>query len=172
MGFFDNIATPVEDIPAGYGLPNNTYEVVLSDISEREQSYDDGHTENKLLIEFTVTEGELEGMKHTVWLTQPDEDNPKTDKNGKLLWKTQASIGKNWLLNIGVPENELGNFTAEEGKDALVGNTGTLKLTAQKSNPEYQNASFKLDEEQLESGVSDRTLDADGNTEVNLGKFV
>jgi hypothetical protein len=148
MGYFDALETPVEDIHVGFGLPNDEYEVIISGIKlveNKEKGRD------SIVTDFTVTEGKLNGKKHTEWTTIPQRGNQHIE--------IQASVMKAFLLSIGVPEGMLAEFDAEneDHKEAVVGNTGILSLKPQKKDPQYSQATFKLHDEAHESGVSDFT---------------
>lgn len=168
MGLFDEYDTPVDEIPTGFGLPNAVYEVTLTDIKKYV------HNEVPFIIaEFTVTSGKLSGKKHTEWINIPQKSNTKLDKNNNPVRDTHASVLKTWLKNIGVPEDQMETFNPDgDDKDGVVGNWGTLELKPQKGNPQYQNASFKLDEDSEPSGVSEVELNTEGaDNNIDLSKF-
>lgn len=148
MGYFDMLETPVEDIAVGFGIPNGEYEVTLTEISEIEKKENKGKA---VVIKFTVDPGQPNaGKSHQQWVSVPDPSI--TQDREKLM--NLASMMKQWLMNIGVPEGMVGEFDASnpEHADGVIGNTGTLKLRPQKNNPNYQNAAFYLDEVNKESG--------------------
>ena len=144
MGFFDDIETPVEEIPTGFGLPIGSYPVVLTDVKKHVK--DDG-TESTIL-EFTVNTAEDEehrSGKEDIWLTKP----VKGDKNAG----TFASIGKQWFTDIGVPLDIMGqkDFDLVTQKGSVLGTEGVLKVTA--GNKGYTKKAFKKTAEA--SGVSE-----------------
>lgn len=125
MGFFDDYATPVENISTGFGLPIGTYPVVLSDIKNFTKK--DGNS--AIVISFTVdTVNDPEGRsgKEDIWLNQPKQGDQHADTN--------ARIGKQTLLAIGVPESALKDFNADTDKDKVVGTVGVLNITPGKDN--------------------------------------
>lgn len=131
MGFWDDYATPVENIQTGFGLAIGTYPVVLSDIKNFTKK--DGN--KAIVISFTVdTVNDPDGRsgKEDIWLNQPKQGDPNADTN--------ARIGKQTLLSIGVPESELKNFDPDKDKDKVVGTTGVLNVTAGKG--DFTNKKF------------------------------
>lgn len=131
MGFFDEYETEIEKIPTGFGLPIGTYPVVLSDTKKFTKK--DGN--EATVLTFTVdTMNDPEGRsgKEDIWLNKP----VKGDKNADI----NARIGKQTLLEIGIPESALGEFDADRDKDKVVGTTGVLNITAGKDG--YTNKKF------------------------------
>lgn len=131
MGFFDDYATPVENISTGFGLPIGTYPVVLSDIKNFTKK--DGN--EAIVISFTVdTVNDPDGRsgKDDIWLNKPKQGDPNADTN--------ARIGKQTMLAIGVPESALATFNADTDKDKVVGTTGVLNITAGKG--DFTNKKF------------------------------
>lgn len=123
MGFFDDYTTDVDSIPTGFGLPLGTYPVVITDIKKQTKKDNTEAT----VITFTVdTLNDEEGRSGTdnIWLNKP----VKGDKNAAIA----AQVGKQTLLDIGVPEAALGTFDADADKDKIVGTTGILAVTAGK----------------------------------------
>lgn len=175
MGYFDDLETPVEDIAVGFGLPNGEFEVTITEVTLVEKKDDKGQA---VVIKFTVDPGnDNAGKSHQQWVSVPS----RAVHGDKLM--TFASMMKQWLMNIGVPEGMVGEFDATnvDHTDAIVGNTGILKLRPQKNNPNYQNASFFLDEDNAggmpESGASDVSVPSAKPTpeaaepEFDLSKF-
>jgi hypothetical protein len=131
MGFFDEYETAVEEIPTGFGLPLGTYPVVLSDIKNFQKKNGAWST----VISFTVdTMNDPDGRsgKEDIWLNKP----VKGDKNADI----NARIGKQTMLEIGIPESALGAFNADTDKEKVVGTTGVLNITAGKDG--YTNKKF------------------------------
>lgn len=144
MGFFDEIETPVDQIPTGFGLPIGVYPVLISDVKNHKK--EDG-TES-VIISFTVdTVNDEDGRsgKEDIWLTKPK----RGDKNAA----TYASIGKQWMLAIGIPLSVMSedDFELVDQKDNLLGTSGVLKVTAGKKG--YTKKEFTLNAE--DSGVSE-----------------
>lgn len=141
MGYFDDLETPVEDIAVGFGLPNGEYEVTITEVSVVNKKNDKGQA---VVIKFTVDPGQANaGKSHQQWVSVPS----RAVHGEKLM--TFASIMKQWLMNIGVPESMVGEFDASnhDHTDAIIGNMGVLKLRPQKNDPNYQNAQFFLEED-------------------------
>lgn len=131
MGFFDEYETEIDKIPTGFGLPIGTYPVVLSDTKKFTKK--DGA--EATVLTFTVdTMNDPEGRsgKEDIWLNKP----VKGDKNADI----NARIGKQTLLEIGIPESALGTFDPDADKDKVVGTTGVLNITAGKDG--YTNKKF------------------------------
>lgn len=123
MGFFDEYETPVEKIATGFGLPIGTYPVVLSDIKNFTKK--DGT--QAIVISFsvdTVNDPDGRSGKEDIWLNKPVK--------GSEHEHTNARIGKETLMAIGVPEAALATFDADKDKDKVLGNTGVLNITAGK----------------------------------------
>lgn len=157
MGFWDDYATPVENIQTGFGLPLGTYPVILSDIKNFTKK--DGN--KAIVISFTVdTLNDPDGRsgKEDIWLNQPKQGDPNADTN--------ARIGKQTLLAIGVPESELKTFTdnLETEKDKVIGTTGVLNVTAGKG--DFTNKKFVKTAE--ESGVAENVSVPDTKAEAPL----
>lgn len=173
MGLFDSLATPVEEIHVGFGLPNGEFEVRVSEINLVEKKDGKG---SSVVIKYTVEPGHaLAGKTHDQWLTVPD---PAIHGAEKAM--TFATFLKQGLMNIGVPEGAIAVFDPEnpDHTDQVIGNTGVLKLKPQKSNPQYQNVNFYLDEDQKseQSGVSDVQVPSNTPTpaaseELDLSNF-
>lgn len=144
MGFFDEIETPVDQIPTGFGLPIGVYPVLLSDIKNHKK--EDG-TESAIIsfIVDTVNDEDGRSGKEDIWLTKP--------KRGDANAATFASIAKQWMLAIGVPLSVMSEdgFELVDQKPNLVGVSGVLKVTAGKKG--YTKKEFTLNAE--ESGVSE-----------------
>lgn len=145
MGFFDDIETPVDEIPTGFGLPVGVYPVVLTDVKNYRN--DEKNTDS-VLLEFTVNTAEDEDHrsgKETIYLTKP----VRGDKNAA----TYASIGKQWFTDIGVPLEVMAdpNFDLAASKGSVIGTEGVLKVTA--GNKGYTKKAFKKTAEA--SGVSE-----------------
>lgn len=156
MGFFDDIETPVDEIPTGFGLPIGTYPVVLTDIKGHEK---DG--KESTLIEFTVNTAEDEDHragKETIWITKPS----KGDKNAAVY----ASIGKQWFTEIGVPLDVMkqDGFDLVNVKGSLIGTEGVLSVTA--GNKGYTKKVFKKTAEA--SGVSESGVTVPDKQEEEL----
>lgn len=146
MGFWDDYATPVEKISTGFGLALGTYPVVISDIKNFTKK--DGN--EAIVISFTVdTLNDTEGRsgKEDIWLNKPVQGDKNADTN--------ARIGKQTLLDIGVPESELKTFDADADKDKIVGTTGVLTVSASKT-AGFTNKKFVKTAE--ESGVADSSV--------------
>ncbi len=155
MGFWDDYATPVEDIATGFGLPLGTYPVVLSDIKNFTKK--DG--KKAIVISFTVdTLNDPDGRsgKEDIWLNQPVEGDPNKDTN--------ARIGKQTMLAIGIPESELKAFDPDKDKDKVVGTTGVLSVVAGKG--DFTNKKFVKTAE--ESGVATDVVTPESKAEAPL----
>lgn len=155
MGFFDEYATPVENIQTGFGLPLGTYPVVLSDI----KNFTKKNGDKAIVVSFTVdTLNDPEGRsgKEDIWLNQPKEGDPNKDTN--------ARIGKQTLLAIGVPESELKTFDPDADKDKVVGTTGALTVTAGKG--DFTNKKFVKTAEA--SGVAENVTVPETKAEAPL----
>lgn len=149
MGFFDDWETPVDEIPTGFGLPIGVYPVVLTDVKKHVK--EDTNAESTLL-EFKVNTLEDEKGRtgsETVWLTKPVK--------GATNSEIHASVGKQWMLDIGVPESVMAEkgFDLVEQKDSVIGTEGVLKVTEGKKG--YTNKKFIRNQD--ESGVSDMAGD-------------
>lgn len=162
-GFFDDIETPVEEIPTGFGLPIGSYPVILTEV--KKHTKEDG-TESTILT-FTVNTAEDEehrSGKEDIWLTKP----VKGDKNAG----TYASIGKQWFTDIGVPLSVMGQdgFDLVNVKDSVIGTEGVLKVTA--GNKGYTKKAFKKTAEV--SGVSESGVTVPANKqeeELDMSKW-
>lgn len=148
MGFFDDIETPVDEIPTGFGLPIGTYPVVLTDVKN---VHNDEKNTDSIVLEFTVNTAEDEehrSGKEDIWLTKP----VKGDKNAGVF----ASIGKQWFTDIGVPLEIMGapGFDLVAQKGSVLGTEGVLKVTA--GNKGYTKKAFKKTAEA--SGVSESAV--------------
>lgn len=155
MGFWDDYATPVENIQTGFGLPLGTYPVILSDIKNFTKK--DGN--EAIVISFTVdTLNDPDGRsgKEDIWLNKPKQGDPNADTN--------ARIGKQTLLSIGVPESALATFNPDTDKDKVVGTTGVLNVTAGKG--DFTNKKFVKAAE--ESGPAENVSVPDSKTEAPL----
>jgi len=146
MGFFDEWETPVEDIPTGFGLPVGVYPVILSDVKKH---FKEATNAESTLIEFkvdTVEDDEGRTGTETIWLTKP----VKGAKNADI----HAKVGKQWLLDIGVPESVMAekDFDLVDQKDSVIGITGILKVKEGKDG--FTNKKFVRTSE--ESGVSEQ----------------
>lgn len=174
MGYFDELETSVEDIPVGFDLPNGEHEVIVSEVTEVDKK-DGGKA---VVIKYVVQGGPLAGRNQQQWLTVPDR-SMETKKQ-----MTFASFLKQGLMNIGVPEGMVGDFNAKDPDhlDMVIGNFGILKIQPQKSNPEYKNLTFFLDDDHVApepSGVSDVTVpstssatpNAEADSGFDLSKF-
>lgn len=160
MGFFDDYATPVESIQTGFGLAIGTYPVVISDLKNFTKK--DGS--EAIVISFTVdTVNDTEGRsgKDDIWLNKPKQGDANADTN--------ARIGKQTLLAIGVPESELGKFNADTDKDKIIGTTGVLDISAGKNG--YTNKRFTKTAEA--SGVAEGVTvpETKAETELDLSKW-
>jgi hypothetical protein len=145
MGFFDEYDTPVDKIPTGFGLPVGVYPVILTEVKNHVKEKDGTKS---VILTFTVdTVNDEEGRagKEDIWLTKP----VKGAENAAI----HASIAKQWMLAIGVPESVMAEdgFDLVEQKDAVIGIEGVLKVKAGKDG--YTKKDFTLNAE--ESGVSD-----------------
>jgi hypothetical protein len=144
MGFFDEIETPVDQIPTGFGLPIGVYPVLLSDIKNHVKEDGTKSTIVSFVVD-TVNDEDQRSGKEDIWLTKP----VRGDKNASVY----ASIGKQWMLAIGVPLSVMSEegFELVDQKENLVGVSGVLKVTAGKKG--YTKKEFTLDASP--SGVSD-----------------
>lgn len=134
MGFFDEYATPVDQIPTGFGLPLGVYPVILTDVRTHVKEEDGSKS---IILEFTVDEAnDPEGRsgKEDIWINKPVNGDPKA--------ATNARFAKQHLMSIGIPEAELNTFHPINDKDKVIGQAGTLSVTAGKNG--YTNKSFKL----------------------------
>lgn len=152
MGFFDELETDVADIPTGFGLPIGVYPVVLTDIKKHVK--EEGGQESTILT-FSVNTAEDENHrsgKEDIWLTKP----VKGDKNAGVY----ASIGKQWLTDIGVSLEAMSEKGFElyspDVKTEYLGTEGVLKVTA--GNKGYTKKAFKKTAEA--SGVSESGVEA------------
>lgn len=145
MGFFDEYETNVESIPTGFGLPIGVYPVLLSDIKNHVKEDGTKSTIVSFVVD-TVNDEEGRAGKEDIWLTKP----VKGEKNAGVY----ASIGKQWMLAIGVPLSVMSEegFELVDQKDNLLGTAGILKVTAGKK-AGYTKKEFTLAAE--ESGVSE-----------------
>lgn len=163
MGFFDDYETPVENIPTGFGLPVGTYPVVLSDCKNFTKK-DGGEATVLTFTIDTMNDPEGRSGKEDIWLNKP----VKGDKNADI----NARIGKQTLLEIGVPESALGTFDADADKDKVIGVTGVLNITEGKGG--YTNKKFVRTAEP--SGVADEATlatvpETKAETELDLSKW-
>lgn len=143
MGFFDDYATPVDQIPTGFGLPLGAYPVILTDVKTHVKEETGAKS---IVLEFTIDEAvDPEGRsgKDDIWINQPVNGDSKAASN--------ARFAKQHLMSIGIPESELNSFHPINDKEKVVGRSGTLSITAGKNG--YTNKSFKL--APTESGASD-----------------
>lgn len=174
MGYFDELETSVDDIPVGFDLPNGEHEVIVSEVTEVDKK-DGGKA---VVIKYVVQGGPLAGRNQQQWLTVP---NRSMDAKKQM---TFASFLKQGLMNIGVPEGMVGDFNAKDPDhlDLVIGNFGILKIQPQKSNPEYKNITFFLEEDHKApepSGVSDVNVpstssaspSAEADSGFDLSKF-
>ena len=154
MGFYDDYATPVEDIPTGFGLPVGTYPVVVTDI--KPHAKEDGT--KSILLELTVdTVADEKGRKgkETIWLTKPVQGAKNAD--------IHASVGKQWFNSLGLEaEQAEKGFNPFKHKDKIIGVEGVLAVTPGKGG--YTNKAFQRT---AESGVSDIEVPEE-KTEVAL----
>ncbi len=155
MGFFDEIETPVDEIPTGFGLPIGTYPVVLTDIKRHKR--EDGQKSN--ILTFTVDTAADEDHrtgKEDIWLTKPVAG----DKNAA----TYASIAKATFLSIGVTLEEMSadGWDIFDDREKYIGTEGVLKVTA--GNKGYTKKAFSLNAE--ESGVSEKAGAVEDKAEV------
>lgn len=145
MGFFDEIETPVDEIPVGFGLPIGTYPVVLTEIKRHKR--EDG--QKSLILTFTVdtvNDEDHRSGKEDIWLTKPKAG----DKNASVY----ASIAKQTFLSLGITEEEMaveGWDIFDEREKYVNEVTGVLKVTA--GNKGYTKKAFTRNAE--ESGVSE-----------------
>jgi hypothetical protein len=146
MGFFDDYTTDVDSIPTGFGLPLGTYPVVISDLKNFQKKDGTWSTVISFTVD-TVNDEEGRSGKDDIWLTKP----VKGDKNAAIA----AQVGKQTLLDIGVPESALGSFDADRDKDKIVGTTGVLSVTAGKD-PAYPRKKFVKTAE--DSGVAEEAV--------------
>jgi hypothetical protein len=152
MGFFEDYDTPVEDIPTGFGLPIGVYPVILTEIKNHVK--EDGTKSTIITFSVNTVEDEkARSGKEDIWLTHP----VKGAKNAAV----HASIGKQWMKDIGVPESVMAEegFDLVEQKDSVLGTEGILKVTAGKEG--YTKKAFSIIAG--ESGVSENTGDVPEN---------
>lgn len=150
MGFFDSYATPVDQIPTGFGLPLGAYPVILTDVKPHVKE-DTGA--KAIILEFTVDEvNDPEGRsgKDDIWVNQPVDGDPKAAQNAKFA--------KQHLMSIGIPEAELNKFHPVNDREKVIGLSGVLSITAGKNG--YNNKSFKLAPAASGVSTSDTTLPA------------
>ncbi len=143
-GFFEDYDTPVDQIPTGFGLPLGVYPVILTEVKNHQK--EDGTKSVILTLTVnTVEDEDARSGKEDIWLTKP----VKGAKNAAV----HASIGKQWLKDIGVPDSVMAapGFDIVEQKDSVIGTEGILKVTAGKDG--YTKKAFSLIAG--ESGVSE-----------------
>lgn len=134
MGFFDEYATPVDQIPTGFGLALGAYPVILTDVKTHVKEEDGSKA---IILEFTVdTVNDPEGRsgKDDIWVNKPVQGDEKAASN--------ARFAKQHLMSIGIPVEELNKFHPVNDKEKVIGTAGVLSITAGKNG--YNNKSFKM----------------------------
>lgn len=157
-GLFDDIETSVEDIEVG--LPRikpGAYEFQITDITFKE--FADDHAtmagQAAVIIEYTVIDGDESselGKTYDSFCRIPSQ-SAQGDKAPMF-----ASILKQNLMQIGIPESQLKRWDPENPDDleAVIGGIGTGRIVKNKKNATYDNLyDFTLTEE---SGASDTKL--------------
>ncbi len=138
MGLFDSYATPVDQIPTGFGLePSNTpYAVYLTDVKfVTPKNSDTAST----VLTFTISKDHDElhrSGKEDVWIKKPVDGEDNAD--------VYARIAKQWVLNLGIPASVYTKegFEIPDVKDKVLGTQGYMKVTAG-DKPGYTNKSFR-----------------------------
>lgn len=150
MGYFDDLETDVADLKTDDQLPANTYDFMITKVSE--YKFPEDHKKAgqiSLMIEHTVIDdAEFNGESFTLW-----QSIPNRALQSDIEFKRNAKYLKINLMDRGVPVSRLAEFNAEEDAESLVGITG--RATIKKSGDFTNMTGFKLTEE---SGVS--TVDA------------
>lgn len=166
MGFFDDIETPVSDIPTGYGLPVNTYPVVI----QSAKPFKKKNGASSLLIKFAVTEGALVGQTDDWWINKPEREYAK-DKSGAFSREALAATAKNAkrsLQSLGLTDEEMTDFDMmnPDHVERFIGLEGTMKVfqTAKQKGTDWKSLDFTLSNG--ESGVSDLSAEPTSNAEI------
>lgn len=141
MGFFDDYTDDVDSIPTGFGLPLGTYPVIVSEVKNHSKEDGTQSTIVSLTVD-TLNDEENRSGREDIWLTKP----VKGAKNAAI----HASIGKQWMQDLGIPKDKMGIDLVEQ-KDNLIGITGVLTVTAGKEG--YTKKAFKLTAES--SGIAE-----------------
>lgn len=162
MGAFDDIETPVDKIPVGFGLPNGKYHVTVKTAKPMTKK----NGAHSMVLKLVVDDGDLLGSSHDWWLTKPERQfaNGKNEQEKTKNLMSTASFLKKALMELGVPPTEMADFEFDqEHADQFVGLTGIVNIfqTNAQKNSNYQSVEFQLDEDQEGPvGPSDVDLDA------------
>lgn len=162
MGAFDDIETPVDKIPVGFGLPNGKYHVTVKTAKPMTKK----NGAHSMVLKLVVDDGDLLGSSHDWWLTKPERQfaNGKNEQEKTKNLMSTASFLKKALMELGVPPTEMADFEFDqEHADQFVGLTGIVNIfqTNAQKNSNYQSVEFLLDEDQEGPvGPSDVDLDA------------
>lgn len=162
MGAFDDIETPVDKIPVGFGLPNGKYHVTVKTAKPMTKK----NGAHSMVLKLVVDDGDLLGSSHDWWLTKPERQfaNGKNEQEKTKNLMSTASFLKKALMELGVPATEMADFEFDqEHADQFIGLTGIVNIfqTNAQKNSNYQSVEFQLDEDQEGPvGPSDVDLDA------------
>lgn len=162
MGAFDDIETPVDKIPVGFGLPNGKYHVTVKTAKPMTKK----NGAHSMVLKLVVDDGDLLGSSHDWWLTKPERQfaNGKNEQEKTKNLMSTASFLKKALMELGVPPTEMADFEFDqEHADQFIGLTGIVNIfqTNAQKNSNYQSVEFQLDEDQEGPvGPSDVDLDA------------
>lgn len=162
MGAFDDIETPVDKIPVGFGLPNGKYHVKIKTAKPMTKK----NGAHSMVLKLVVDDGDLLGSSHDWWLTKPERQfaNGKTEQEKTKNLMSTASFLKKALVELGIPATEMAEFDFDqEHADQFIGLTGIVNIyqTNAQKNTNYQSVDFQLDEDQEGPiGGSDVDLDA------------
>ena len=127
MGLFDGLEDSFVDVVEfGVGLPANTYEAMVSDVTTEQK--DSGLY---LVITYAVTAGPMKGKTHKEFQKMV-VGRATTEKDQKTL-----QFIKTRLLSLGIPADR--QNTVEP--DDIVGVEVAITLVPQKDRPQYNNIS-------------------------------
>ena len=125
MGLFDGLEDSFVDVVEfGVGLPANTYEAMVSDVTTEQK--DSGLY---LVITYAVTDGPYKGKTHKEYQKMV-VGRATTEKEQKSL-----QFIKTRLLSLGIPADRQNKVTADD----IVGAEVAITIVPQKDKPQFNN---------------------------------
>lgn len=146
MGYFDDYEGNVEDIPTEDGFTDGVYEVKIQSVKDHENEEKDSKG-IMVNLECVDPESKFFGVTHMWWINVPR----KHKFDDKAKYNNSVRFFKKALLDIGVPEDEVGSWNATDGAATVINNYGTARIRTKNG---FTNVDFKLDGETREVSSS------------------
>lgn len=159
--YFSAYEGNVDDLPTGDGFADGVYEVKIASIKDHKNTEKGSHG-IMVNLECVDPDNAHFGTTHMWWINIPNPDKfnlNDPEEKGKLnraYGRLKASI-----LSLGVPADEVASFHATDDAAMVIGNYGTARI---RTNGQFTNVDFKLDEDASPSDVPSNRPVTDSDT--------